>query len=578
MTLNFNRQQRMAVEHSGSHALVLAGAGTGKTATIIGHAAHLLRQGVEARRILLVTFTRRAASEMIHRLGRDADAAAPRVEAGTFHHFCLRTMQSIPDAFGLRNVTVMDRDDQLQLIKLVRAPLRRKGENFPPAGRIMSTISYARNTNRSFRDYLGDNADLFGWEDDVVERMLQIAGNYRKRKEARGYLDFDDLLYRFAARLHRNEEVKKRVKGRYDHILVDEMQDTNPLQWLVLDALRDPPQLFCVGDDAQSIYAFRGADFQNVHQFTKRVSGATVLKLEENYRSLQGILDLANWLLDESPLKYDKQLRSARDAVASPPSAAPASGRPRLLDFEDEFGEADWIAKDLVERHQRGAGWRDHMIITRTAYAARALEAALTERKVPYQFIGGTQLFQAAHVRDLLSLVRAGLSNQDDLAWMRYLTLWRGIGDVGAAQAIEKILPHPDVGKALDVLLNEWSGAPEILHGVRAIWLHQGPPSKIIRDAVKFLDDLLRQRYENWDRRKRDLDLLSRLASGHHSMQSFLETYALDPMSVVDASRQGGGRCCDPDHRAFGQRHRSACLLLVESPVRHVSPCSQLRQ
>ena len=442
MNLNLNPQQRAAVEHSGSHALVLAGAGTGKTATIIGRTAHLLQQGVEARRILLVTFTRRAASEMIHRLGRGAEnASGPRVEAGTFHHFCLRTMQSMPDAFDLRNVTVMDRDDQLQLVRLVRAPFRRKGENFLQAGRIMSVISYARNTNQSLRAYLDDNADLLGWEDDIVDRVLQIADNYRKRKEERGYLDFDDLLHRFAARLHKNELLRNRVKGRYDHILVDEMQDTNPLQWLVLDALRDPPRLFCVGDDAQSIYAFRGADFQNVHSFTERVHGAAVLKLEENYRSTQGILNLANWLLDESPLKYDKHLRSARNS-ADRPRPAPwlpshfhrksgngednAGTRPRLLDFGDEFEEAGWIANDLVERHERKAPWRDHMIITRTAYAARTLEAALIERKVPYRFIGGTQLFQAAHVKDLLSLVRAGLSNRDDLAWMRYLTLWRG--------------------------------------------------------------------------------------------------------------------------------------------------------
>ena len=560
VTRNFNPQQIAAVEHSGSHVLVLAGAGTGKTATIIGRTAHLLKQGVESRRILLITFTRRAANEMIHRLGRatgnEENNGGPKVQAGTFHHFCLRTMQSMPDDFGLRNITVMDRDDQLQLVRLIRAPFRRAGENFARASKIMNAISYARNINKPLNVYLGGNADLWGWEDDIVERVLQIADKYHKRKEERGYLDFDDLLHRFAVRLQESEQLRNRVKRRYDHILVDEMQDTNPLQWLTLDALRDPPLLFCVGDDAQSIYAFRGADFQNVHSFTKRVPGAKILKLEENYRSTQEILNLANWLLIQSPLKYKKRLRAARgtESNVQPVSRLTSwvpdffrknivmekdspGGLPRLLDFYDEFDEAAWITCDLIERHERNVPWRDHMIIIRTAYAARTLEAEMIQAKVPYKFIGGTQLFQVAHVKDLLSLVRAGLSHRDELAWMRYLTLWPGIGDVGAARIIEKLLTHPDAEKALGALRKKWTRDKKILQGLDMILFHKGPPAEIIRSATNFLGDLLSQRHENWKRRKRDLDLLARLAARHRSIQAFLEAYALDPMSSTEASR-----------------------------------------
>lgn len=575
MVVNLNPQQLAAVKHSGSHALVLAGAGTGKTATIVGRVDHLLQQqGVEPRRILLVTFTRRAASEMINRLYRNNEkiASGPKVEAGTFHHFCLRTMRTMPEAFGMQEATVMDRDDQLQLVRMIRARVRRKDENFPKAARIVDIISYARNTNQPLRTYLDDNADLLEWDkNDIAVRVLQIADEYQKHKDERNYLDFDDLLHRFADKLHKHERLRKRIQGRYDHILVDEMQDTNPLQWMVLDALRDSPLLFCVGDDAQSIYAFRGADFKNVHSFTERVHGATTLKLEDNYRSTQGILDLANWLLDQSSLKYNKHLRSARDAAAhsrkNSKNQSNSDILPRLLEFEDEFSEAGWIANDLIERHECDVPWRNHMIITRTAYAARALEAALIERKVPYRFIGGTQLFQAAHVKDLLSLIRSGLSHQDDLAWMRYLTLWPGVGDVRASHVIEAIQKGSSVEEALDVLRDGWQHDESILQGVHMICTHKGPPSKIIHDAATFLHDLLEKRHDRWNQRKRDLDLLSRLAKRHRSIQAFLDIYALNPLSISDASRteQDDAATLITVHSAKGTES-PVCYLLRAEP------------
>jgi DNA helicase-2/ATP-dependent DNA helicase PcrA len=522
--MELNPQQQVAVELSGQHALVLAGAGTGKTATIIGRAAWLLRGEVPARRILLLTFTRRAAREMVARLERDLGPAARGVVAGTFHHFCLLTMRRQAKAFGLVDATVIDRDDQLQLVRLARAGVRRKGEQFPQAAGILGAISFARNTNAPLAVYLAKHSD---WDEDTTQRVLQVAKEYRQRKQQRGYLDFDDLLHRFAAVLHKDPAVRRRVAGAYDHVLVDEMQDTNPLQWLILDALRSSACLFCVGDDAQSIYAFRGADFRNVHAFGERVPGAATLKLERNYRSTQPILDLANWLLDGSSLAYGKRLVSHRGP----------GEKPRLLDFDDELAEADWIATDLIERHERGAPWRHHMIITRTAWAARSLEAALVQREVPYRFVGGTQLFQAAHVKDLLALVRAGLSHRDELAWVRYLTLWPGIGDVRAARTIDGLLPCPDLPGALDALRASWRGDERVHQGPRQVWLGKGQPAQVISGATRFLEPLLERRYDNWRDRKRDLTLLAKLAERHRSLPAFLEAYALDPISSTEASR-----------------------------------------
>jgi len=517
--MDLNEQQRSAVVHEGGHVLVLAGAGTGKTRTIIARAAHLLREGTPAPRILMLTFTRRAAREMTHRLRQLVGDASQGMTAGTFHHFCLRSMRRWPKAFGVEQATVIDRDDQTSLMKLVRGQVVAKGEQrgFPKAAQLVNLQSYARNTNRPLREYLEAHTEF---DEETMDRLGRVFAGYRQRKEHNGYLDYDDILHRFAATLRREPEVRKRLRARYDHVLVDEMQDTNPLQWLILDGLRDPATLFCVGDDAQSIYAFRGADFRNVHAFTERVPGSQVLKLERNYRSTQPVLDLANWLLSGSKLDYGKQLQAHRGS----------GERPRLLDFDNPYDEARWIAEDLIERHETGAPYGDHMILTRTAWGAREMEAELVARDIPYQFIGGTSLMQSAHVKDLLCMARAAIGHRDELAWARYLTLWPGIGDVTAARLIASMAGCGDDRDAADVLRRHGKVKAALVDGTDAIRRHAGKPSRAIGTAARTLVPLLKKRYDRWDSRKRDLDLLVQLATRHRSLASFLETYALEPV------------------------------------------------
>lgn len=522
--MNLNREQRRAVRFDGGHALVLAGAGTGKTTTVMGRVEHLIRKDVEPERILLLTFTRRAAREMVTRLKHRVGPASQRITAGTFHHFCLQTMRRMPKRFGLGQETVIDRDDQLQLMRLARVPFVKEGEQFPKAAELVNLNSYARNTNRPAREHLETYADL---DEQTLEQVLKVFRDYRQRKKVCAYLDYDDILAHFAKRLHEKENCRRQLQRRFDHILVDEMQDTNPLQWLILDGLRDPATLFCVGDDAQSIYAFRGADFRNVHAFTERVAGATVLKLEQNYRSTQEILDLSNWLLADSPLGYDKRLRAARGT----------GERPWLVECESEREEATWITDNLIERHEDGAAWRDHMILTRTAWGAREVEATLVERRIPYQFIGGTSLLQSAHVKDVLALLRATSSPADELAWMRYLTLWPKIGDRTASKLIERLRGCADSEAAQELVKAALPKQPKIARACRRVWQKWHEPQAAVATATKALAPLLEQHYDHWDRRERDLKLLERLAGGHRSVRAFIETYTLDPVSESMAQR-----------------------------------------
>ncbi len=523
--LRLNDQQRLAAEFDRGHVLVLAGAGTGKTSTIVARVVHLIGLGVDPRRILLLTFTRRAAREMRHRLGEQIGTSSKHVPAGTFHNFCLQYLRRWPGLFGCEALSIIDRDDQLQLMKLARASVVGKVPAFPKLAELANYYSYARNTNRTIADYLKKFTDQ---TEESIERIGAVVGDYAKRKQQCRYFDYDDILHLFARQLHRSPVLREKIQSRYDHLLVDEMQDTNPLQWLILDGIRDPAKLFCVGDDAQSIYAFRGADFRNVHSFTDRVKGASVLKLEENYRSTQEILDLSNWLLGASSLQYDKHLTSARGAGAIPVR----------VELDDDRDEAEWIARDLLERHADGEPYRYHMILTRTAWAARSVEASMVENDIPYRFIGGTQLLQSAHVKDLLSLLRVVDNPADQLAWMRFLTMWPRIGEKSAATAIMQLVTYSDTKEIVDYLAKRFTGNPRLAESIQECRRCWDRPGSVVAAATDKLTPLLEKKYDDWDRRERDLKLLRRLAEKHASVGEFLEAYTLDPITESEASNE----------------------------------------
>jgi len=551
--MELNSQQQSAVEYTDGHVLVLAGAGTGKTRTIIARAEHLIKNGIEPGRILMLTFTRRSAHEMIHRLALKVGEKSDKVLAGTFHHFCLYSMRRMSRMFGIESSNVIDRDDQNQLMKLVRARHKKEGENFPNSDKLVETYSYAKNTNQPLRDYLQRYTEF---EDEIFEKVLKVIEEYESRKKENNYLDYDDILFIFAKNLHENPEIRDRVRNYYDHILVDEMQDTNPLQWLILEGLRDPAQLFCVGDDAQSIYSFRGADFKNVHYFSQRIPNSRVFRLEKNYRSTNGILKLSNWLLNQSKLEYNKNLESVRGIGINPV----------LIDFENDFEEARWIATDLIERHDKGDRWNDNMVITRSGLASRTLEAVLIERQVPYKFIGGTSLLQSAHVKDLLSLLRCSASHRDELAWVRYLTLWPKIGDVTAFKIIESMKKSNKFLDAIEVLRSDQKISPEILAGPQKVLDSWSNPQAAIRAGIEVLEQILRNKYSKWDIRRKDFELLANLAKRHQNLLTFIETYTLDPISTSEASR------LDIDdavvlitvHSAKGTEAKTCYLIKVE--------------
>jgi ATP-dependent exoDNAse (exonuclease V) beta subunit len=293
--------------------------------------------------------------------------------------------------------------------------------------------------------------------------------------------------------------------------------------------LKQYVSLFCVGDDAQSIYGFRGADFRNVHDFPKRVPGSITLKLQDNYRSTQEILDVSNWLLTESKLNYEKKLAAVR-----------GHGRlPQLHTFQNEWEEGRWIADDLLERRRNGADWRQHMVLVRSAYDARIIESALLAKDIPYIFIGGTKLLESAHVRDALSALRVIANSRDEIGWMRFLLLWNGVGEVTASRLVDRFLVEQTFDDCIQILANEGKllgAATTVLYAIKD---HRFDVAKAVTYAVNGMEEVLSAKYRNqdWDRRRKDFRLVERLADKHSSILAFIEEYTLDPVYVSKIDR-----------------------------------------
>ena len=523
-----NPQQKQAATTEAKHSLVLAGAGCGKTKTIVARAAYLIDQGVPANQIQILTFTRRAASEIVARVELALGEQAKGLRASTFHTFCMYLLRRIPKAFGLEQFSIIDRDDQLMMFRLIRGRDDKKNPNYlPKPQELCDLYSFARNTRQKLSLALEKQMpEYLALKDQIADIMKE----YEARKRARSFLDYDDILAVVATALAQSEGLVEYVSLICRHMLVDEMQDTNPLQWALFEPLKEHISLFCVGDDAQSIYGFRGADFENIHHFKERVPDAQIFKLEKNYRSTQEILDLSNWLLDQSEIKYDKRLDAHRGEGI----------KPKMHIFPNEFDEAKWIAIDIKERHYlQGSKWSDHMVLVRSSYAARHIEAACIAANVPYRFIGGMKLLETAHVKDLLSLLRVVANPLDDIAWMRFLTLWNGVGDVGASKLSQQLLAEPEMDIIADKLKKFGKIPLETILIMKQMAVLKTEVQACVGLAVQAIEAQLAENYKkDWNRRQGDFELVKQLASKHAQVSEFLEEYVLDPVSISEIERQ----------------------------------------
>jgi DNA helicase-2/ATP-dependent DNA helicase PcrA len=571
-----NPEQRRAVEHGvtldghvGAPLLVIAGAGSGKTNTLAHRVAHLMVRGADPRRILLMTFSRRAASEMSKRVERIArkvlgDQASIMNEAltwaGTFHGIGARLLREYAEQIGLNPAfTIHDREDSTDLMNLVRHErgLSKTESRFPAKGTCLSIYSRCVNAETELGEVL---EAFYPWCAGWVAELKELFAAYVEAKQKHNVLDYDDLLL-YWAQMMSDPAISDDVGGRFDHVLVDEYQDTNRLQSSVLLALKPAGRgLTVVGDDAQSIYAFRAATVRNILDFPDQFSPrAEIVTLDRNYRSTQPILSAANGVIDLAKERFTKNLWTERTSTA----------KPRLVAVRDEADQARYIVEKILENREEGALLKQQAVLFRTSSHSGPLEIELTRKNIPFVKFGGLKFLDAAHVKDMLALLRFVENSRDRVAGFRVLHLLPGIGPASAQRILDQMSEAPDPISALCSMPSPprageaWIDFTTSVGNLRySEW-----PSDLER-ARLWYEPHLDRIHEDAEIRRADLIQLEQIAGGYPSRERFLTELTLDPPDAT--SDQAGVPLLDEDylilstvHSAKGQEWKSVYVLNV---------------
>jgi DNA helicase-2/ATP-dependent DNA helicase PcrA len=572
---SLNPEQRRAVEHGAAGPapsgplLVIAGAGSGKTNTLAHRVAHLIVGGADPRRILLMTFSRRAAAEMARRVERIVrkvlgDRATVMTEAlvwaGTFHGIGARLLRDCADQIGLDPAfTIHDREDSADLINLIRHDkgFSKTANRFPTKSTCLAIYSRCVNAEASIEAVLGSS---FPWCSGWVAELKQLFAAYVEAKQRQNVLDYDDLLL-YWAQVMTDPALAGEIGGRFDHVLVDEYQDTNRLQSSILLALKPGGRgLTVVGDDAQSIYSFRAATVRNILDFPGQFSPpAAVITLDRNYRSTQGILAAANGVIGLARERFTKNLWTDRALGA----------KPRLVTVRDEADQARCIAERVLENRESGTLLKQQAVVFRTSSHSGALEVELTRRNIPFVKFGGLKFLDAAHVKDTLALLRFVENPRDRVAGFRLLQLIPGIGPSSARRVLDHMADGADPIAALTEAPvppragEDWRDFVGTVADLRCSnW-----PADLER-ARRWYEPHLERIHEDAETRRADLIQLEQIASAYPSRQRFLTELTLDPPDAT--SDQAGVPLLDEDylilstiHSAKGQEWKSVFVLNV---------------
>ncbi len=574
-----NEQQRKAVEHgvglSDGHTagplLIIAGAGSGKTNTLAHRVAHLIVNGADPRRILLMTFSRRAASEMSRRverickqvIGTNAGTLTDALAwSGTFHGIGARLLRIYAEQVGLNvDFTIHDREDSADLMNLARHELgfSKTESRFPTKGTCLAIYSRAVNSQTPLKEILRQH---YPWVSSWEAELKQLFAAYVEAKQAQNVLDYDDLLL-YWAQMVSDPDLAGDIGNRFDHVMVDEYQDTNRLQASVLMALKPGGRgLTVVGDDAQSIYSFRAATVRNILDFPASFSpAADIITLDRNYRSTQPILAAANSVIDLARERFTKNLWTERQSLE----------RPKLVTVKDETEQANFIIDQVLANRETGMTLKQQAVLFRTSSHSGPLEVELTRRNIPFVKFGGLKFLDSAHVKDMLAVLRFAQNPRDRVAGFRLLQMLPGIGPKKAGNILDTIAADPEPLLALAEIPpppktgDDWVSFVQLLANLRKS--PGGWPSDI-EHARLWYEPHLERIHEDAETRKADLLQLEQIAGGYPSRERFLTELTLDPPDAT--SDQAGVPLLDEDyltlstiHSAKGQEWRSVFILNV---------------
>jgi DNA helicase-2/ATP-dependent DNA helicase PcrA len=556
-----NEQQLAAVTAPPGPMLIIAGAGSGKTRTLTYRVAYLLENGVDARNILLLTFTNKAARQMLDRVANLLPVDAAGIWGGTFHSIGNRMLRRHGSALGYSSgFTIMDREDQKDLIATVVANsgIDPKEMRFPKADVLADIFSFVVNTERPMEELL---AEKFPYFLPLLEHIKDVQTRYERKKKATNSLDFDDLLEKTLRMLVDHEHIARVYRRQFQFILVDEYQDTNKIQADFIDLLaREHQNVMVVGDDAQSIYSWRGANFQNILEFPNRYPKAQVFRIELNYRSVPEILEVANSAIAANIKQFKKNLSATRDSKAM---------KPALIALNDGSEQAQFVAQRILELRDEGVELNEIAVLYRAHYHAVELQLELSRRGIPYQITSGIRFFEQAHIKDVASFIRFVANPRDEVAFKRMVRLLPGIGGKMAQNlwlGWENALNESVVAAAADRGPGSATPATETSAdsvrgysiGDRLLKLNvstrskkmweqlaqtldeiaprgkPNPPSEMIVSVVEAIyDDYAKANFTNYELRREDLNQLASFARQFSDAQEFLSQLAL--ISNVDA-------------------------------------------
>ena len=548
-----NEQQLAAVTAPPGPILVIAGAGSGKTRTLTYRVAYLLENGIDPRNILLLTFTNKAAREMLVRVTNLLPVDASGLWGGTFHSVGNRILRRHGSSLGYSSgFTIMDREDQKDLIDTVvaGAGIDPKEIRFPKGDVLAEIFSFVVNTEKPLEELL---AEKFPYFLPLLDKIQDVHERYEKKKKGTNSMDFDDLLQKTLSMFQQHEGIAEFYRRQFRFVLVDEYQDTNKIQADLVDLVaRDHRNVMVVGDDAQSIYSWRGANFQNILEFPKRYPDAQVFKIEMNYRSVPEILDVANAAIAANIQQFRKHLSATRESKAL---------RPALVALNDGAEQAQFVAQRILELRDEGVDLNDIAVLYRAHYHALELQLELSRRGIPYQITSGIRFFEQAHIKDVTSFIRFVANPRDQVAFNRMVkllpgignrtaeNLWRawegglavaGIGDPGPENAPAPAgVIDPRFGERLRVMnvpgksKKMWTQLAHTLDEI-APGGEANPPSEMITSIVEAIyDDYAKVNFTNYELRREDLDQLAVFARQFKDVHEFLSQLAL--ISNVDA-------------------------------------------
>lgn len=563
-----NEQQLAAVQSPPGPALVIAGAGSGKTRTLTFRVAWLLEQGVPPSSILLLTFTNKAAREMLDRVAAVAPAGADEIWGGTFHSIGNRILRRHPEAIGFRpGFSIMDREDSEDMIEAVvaREGLRTTDKRFPKGSVLSEIFGLAINCGEQISGILAQRFPYFLPLEAQIER---VAIAYESRKKSANSMDFDDLLAKTLELFTTDESVAERYQRQFQHILVDEYQDTNRLQAELVDRIAAKHgNVMVVGDDAQSIYSWRGANFENILRFPDKHPDAQVYKIETNYRSVPEVLELANAAIAGNERQFRKELRAVR----------PSAGlKPALVPLSTSNAQAAFVAQRVLELNEEGVGFREMAVLYRAHYQSLEVQMEFTRRGIPFAITSGLRFFEQAHIKDVAAFMKFAVNTSDEVAFKRMVKLLPGIGAKSAETSWDKISRELSAGRPMSEALSSYEpprkskeGWEQLKHTILEIRPDSTalPPSAMI-EAVLFAvyEDYMKEEFANYEARREDLSTLQNYAAEFTATEEFLAQLAL--LGGIETTEALASNRDDDDkvtlssvHQAKGLEWRSVFVI-----------------